>query len=655
MDRPGPRTWPGRLLSPEVIDWAAVVCCVLILALNVFRFPFLWDDFDFLGRVNTLRLRDLLPDPSVIFYRPLSREVYFWVVTHLLGMSPLAAHVLNTALVAGTIAILMAFMRRLAGRRTALISGLLFACSAALPLSISWASASQDLLCALLAMAALYAQLRGRAWQSLAFLAAALLSKETAVSVIPALVALAVWQSRGQKRHLAHILAAQVVLVLVWSAIHPWIRSTLLGGSELSSGTKHEYLLPGGTLVPALVQGLEITLNIPWLGHAPAWSPHLVVPAIIVGVIIVLLIYRRTHRPEEKPASESKALVVGTLILVSSILLTSFVLGGWSTHYVCMPALGLAMVGGIGLARTPTSVTAFALLAFLWLGIGLRGNPIDPILPTEANFRETAQAMVKVERGFKLLHPTLPPGSNVFVSVQARQSGGLYRFLYRLQPLRIWYRNPSIWVLDPNRRREKEPNEFLFWIDPNLSVYEIRLSDLRPHGPTQQISLPQYQKTIRGYAMGLAGAGEVDRAVFILANMPETSKEVAVFDRRTAVALLYAAHRDEDAKQTASGVPRFDTSQSFQAVIALLAEPVIGLNLDDAALKAFDLDPSHVPTLQAIMRLSEAAGYKAAAGRIADRIQVLVPGDAESAAVIRRAEVKAPQEITVPIPHDIPQ
>src|SRR5687767_2845736 len=647
--------WLRRLRSPVFLDWAAALCCVLILSLNVYRFPFLWDDFDFLGRVNAFRLQDLLPDNSIIFYRPLSREVYFWILTHLLDMSALAAHILNTAMVGGTLAILMSFVRRLAGESAALMSGLIFGCSVALPVMIGWASASQDLLCALFAMAALHAQLHGRTLRSLAFLAGALLSKETAVSIVPALMVLAAVRARGERRRQILASVAPLGVVFAWAAFHPWIRSTPVEDAVLREGPTREYLLLGGNFLPALVQGVGLTLNVPWVAGTPKWSLGLVVSAFIVSAVIVVVVQRRTRLLEGGGVNGRKAFLLGSLILVCSILMTSFALGGWSTHYVFIPALGLAMMGGVSLVRLPTSVRALPVLAFLWLGIGLRGNPLSPILPTEANFTETARAMTKVERGFKRLHPTLPPGATVYVSVQARQSGGLYRHLFRLQPLRVWYRDQSIWVLDPNRRRGKGPNEFLFWIDPNLEVYEIRLSDLFPHGPTPQISLPQYQKALRGYALGLAGAGDVDRAVFILANMPESSMEVAAFDRRTAVALFYASHRENEAMQLASRVPVFDRSRALQAVVALLAEPVTGLDLDDAAMTAFGLDPADVPSLRVVMRLLEAGGYKVAAGRFAARILTQVPADAECTAVIRRTTMHTPRDIGVPIPHDVPQ
>lgn len=649
-----------RLDRDHVLAWAGAVFVALVLAFNVFRLPFIWDDFDFLGRVLSLHPKDLLPDPAVIFWRPLSREVYFWVLTHVLGGSPLAAHVMNLAIAAGIIAFLMAFVRTLAGGTAALLAGLVFACGAFLPLEISWASAAQDLLCALFAVAALYLLLRRKPLASALAMAAALLSKETAIAVYPAALALAVIRPERSRSEMMRAIGGYALVAIVWVAVHPWTRP-LLTGSAPGAGTTQEYLsFHLRSLLPAMVHGAGIVLNIPWVEGSPKWPGHLIAPAAIVTALLVLWLRKGTAGPDADRSIQHPgarlAMLVGAFVLVGSVALTSLVLGNWPPHYACVPALGLGMIVGPALVQAPVPMRIAALVAFLWLGIGLRGNPFKPIFPSEPNFKVTAAALDKVEHGFKTLHPKLP-ASNVYVSVQARgpRSGGIYRHLFRFQPLRVWYRQPGIWVLDPNRRRPGASNEYLFWIAPDLSVYEVGLRDLGPRGPTRQIDLGQYQKTLRGYALGLAGAGDVDRAVYILANLPENSPEVRTFDRRTAVALLYAANRDGDAERLSQVLPQFDINRSLEAVVALTVEPVAGLNLDRAAMRAFGFNPDDPSSLRAVMRQHYGRGYNLAAGRFASRLQALDPGDVESAEVLQRVKVQPSQEITVPIPYDIPQ
>src|SRR5437899_11011163 len=72
---PSPRRPEGtrgralRILLPAVL--------AVVLAFPTFSFTYLYDDYDFLGRSQSFRLSQLLPDPHTLFYRPLSREAYF--------------------------------------------------------------------------------------------------------------------------------------------------------------------------------------------------------------------------------------------------------------------------------------------------------------------------------------------------------------------------------------------------------------------------------------------------------------------------------------------------------------------------------------------------------------------------------------------------
>ena len=69
---PGPPAPPWALIAPAVL--------ALILVLPTFSFTYLFDDYDFLGRAQSFQLSQLTPDPGTLFYRPLSREIYFRVL-----------------------------------------------------------------------------------------------------------------------------------------------------------------------------------------------------------------------------------------------------------------------------------------------------------------------------------------------------------------------------------------------------------------------------------------------------------------------------------------------------------------------------------------------------------------------------------------------
>jgi hypothetical protein len=652
--------------SPAAALPLAPILLALVLAGSTLAWPFLWDDFDFLGRAATFSPRDLLPSSDIIFYRPVSREIYFWLLYHVGGASPIVAHVMSAAIIAGILLLVMSIARKLAGCRAAVISALVLAASAAAPLALGWISAVQDLLCCLFALAAIRLQLSRRTITAALMMLAALLSKETALAFAPIPVAIAYLSGRDRSSILRAGIA-QGAVVALWAVIHPSIRGMLLGSSP--SGTAGgEYVAFQGTgAAQSIAEGLTLSLNLPWLAsmsipsHIVLWA--IAGTALLLGAIILL--YRvcpqgtEAHDPPNSTARVSDSTLLATIGLMAwlgAIMVTSLVVHRWFTYYALVPATGLSLMAGLFLRRSKPIALLAALSLFLWVGIGSRGAPLDPEVPSELNFREAGIALTQVEHGFKKLRPMLPPDANVFVSVQTRGHGGLYRHLFRAQPLRVWYHEPRLWVLDPNRRRGVVGEDFLFWIAPELDVWEINPVTLQPRGPKQVISLAQYQKALRGYAFGLAGMGAVDRAVQILTTMPEPSAQVAAFDRRSAAALYFAAGREPEAGEILAKTAKFDRAQSIGAAAALLNEPITGLDLDVPAMRAFGLDPNDLDALRTLMRYLLALHAPDAASRIALRVLAQAPGDAEASSVVRGAShLPRPKEIVRPVPYDIPQ
>ncbi len=648
-----------KLLRSALAKWAFVAIPLLVAVLLAVRnlgWPFLWDDFDFLGRAQNLRPRDLFPPEGVIFYRPISREIYFWILSRLLGGTPLVAHVVNAAIAGTIVVLLVALVRRLAGARAGLISGLFFASSAGLPLAMGWISASQDLICSLFALVAFHLQLSRRALGAALAMAAAILSKETALALVPIPIVIAVLQ-RWTRGEVIRTVLAQAFVVVLWAGIHPWTRSILTGDVSASQGSGEYISFRGASVLPSSLQGLALTLNLRWVGATMRWTGQNLLPAVAATALIArcLLRAREGVLRESKDARSLTLGAIGVLTMLGAVGLTSLAVEDWSPLYACIPGLGLSMLAGLLLSSRGAPIVVGVLVTFLWLGVAQRDTTAEPTIPSELNFMESASALEKVERGFKSLRPVMPPKANVYVSVQARGHGGIYRQLFRFQPLRVWYGQPGIWVLDPNRYRSGADAEFLFWITPGLEVCEIDTRTLQPRGPGETINIAQYQKTLRGYAFGLTAAGKVDRAVEVLTTMPQASERIRIFDHRSAAMLLFSVGRDDDAATLLSAVPSFDRGSSVDAVSAVLVEPVAGLDLDAAAMRAFGLDPSDPRALHDLMLRLEASGSRAAAVRFAERLQALNPRDPESAAVLRRTRTHRAREMTAPIPYDVPQ
>jgi hypothetical protein len=194
---------------------------------------------------------------------------------------------------------------------------------------------------------------------------------------------------------------------------------------------------------------------------------------------------------------------------------------------------------------------------------------------------------------------------------------------------------PFLWD-DFDFLTQAKNKRFLFWISPALDVFEIDLGTLRARSSGPKASFPEYQKTLRAVALGLAGSGEIDRAVTVLTGMPQDSEYLKAYDRRSAAALLHSAGRDREAEAILETTPRFHRSEALEEIRGLVAKPIPGIDIDQGAMRAFDIAPADTSAVREIMRRLEAGGFRESAGRFAQRLLTLIPGDPEATRVKSR-------------------
>jgi hypothetical protein len=619
----------------------------VLLSVPCFSWPFLWDDFDFLARAMKFQFRNLLPDSAVALYRPLSREVYFGILQHAAGGWILTAHVLNAAVAAGSVYLLMALLRKWNGARAGVIGSLMLASAAAIPFLVGWISGIQDLLCILLILAAYHSFSSGHLLRGTAAFAGAILSKEIAVAIAPATVVLAsIPEPRSRGRILRAALCVAIV-VLAWALLHPWTHRLLTGHA---AGSLNEYVaFRGKDTLRGAVRGFPSLLNVSW-SPFHAWSASMLLTGAAASVLAVLgvrSVSSRSFDPASAPGARDRLIAyAGILTLLGPFLLTSAFLAHWSPYYAGASTIGLAMLIAPPLSRARWPLAAAVVVAFLWIGISSRAAILQPEIPAETNLRVTADAMRRIETGFKSLRATLPRHSAVYAYVQAQGRSGAYLSLYRNQPLKIWYGDPSLEVRDPLNLSRTAAEEFLFWVSPELEVFEVNPSTLSPRSSGAPIPLRAYQKTLRAFALGLSGRGEVARAVSILTTMPQDSGADLAYDRRSAAAILFASGRDREAQALVSTTAHFHRGQAIVEVGGLIAKPIPGIDLDEGALRAFDFAPNDSAAVRAIMRWLAERNYWSSADRFAWRLLSLVPGEPEASGILRRGRQPASLPIT---------
>ena len=625
---------------------------VAILAIPALGFTYIWDDYYFLTNAVFYQLHDWAPNPVDPFYRPISRGVYFTVLDLAGRGGPALGHALNLGFLLAIVVLLGSFVSRLAGKRAGVMAGLWFAALGAIPSLAGWISCDQDLLAILFTLIALHLRLSGRNGAALAAVAAGLLSKETILAVIPAII-LFDWILERKPYRIGRHLTAYAALVAIWGAIHPAVRVLLSRG--LRSGATGYVGLEHPERWPVhLGRYIATLLNLPAFSPLPTWPAFgvlLLLAAGAMAVVAIRLTDARPGGPEESIAiPRRRVYVLGALVCLGPLFLTSVMIRGWAPYYAAFPALGSSIVAGASLAGLPLRGRLLAAGMYLALGIWCRGDIRNPQDFTESNFRVVSTALEKVEGGFRRLYPSFGPNTRVLLSVQARGTGGIYLHMYDLQVLRLWYRDRTLRAVRPEARdRGPAGPEVLTVITRDRDVIDINPVTLVAR--TASGKRPDYRScetAMRAYAMGLAGSGEARRAAAIMLHLPEINAGLQSAHRRVAAMFLYSEGRDAEAKTILDSTMVLPREVTLDNLHALLAEQPSGRNYDAEALRAFGVSPTDSTAMRALMRWFAEKKYAEVAIRFADRLERLQPGDGEAARIRREMNARLEEQRAIP-------
>jgi len=184
---------------PSLLPLALALAAAVALYLPALHTSFFADDYLFLDQVREKSLAAALrtPDPLSNFYRPISRQLYFWTVAGASNESAHAFHVAGLAAFLVLLLLLFGLARRLAGAYAATFATALLAVHYTADVPIRWACGSQELLSVIGALATVWLHLRGRTWLGAITMAFAALSKE--VVLLTPLIALIADRRPGER------------------------------------------------------------------------------------------------------------------------------------------------------------------------------------------------------------------------------------------------------------------------------------------------------------------------------------------------------------------------------------------------------------------------------------------------------------------------
>jgi hypothetical protein len=427
--------------------------------------PFFADDFLFLDQARGRSLLATLarPDPIGNYFRPVSRQIWFWCVAAASGESARVFHVLDLLVFLSIVALVARIAQRLLPAPAALGAAALVAVHHAADVPVLWASGSQDLLAILGALLAidLYAAGR-RGWAALP-MALALLSKETVVFAPLVVVVVA----RPPRERWGSALARAWPL---FATLGAWAL-LWLGTSSRRPAIGLEARPEPAAIPAALAHLLQTAVGLEWPLGEPARSVAALPPAALLlalaGIALVTFAPRESAPPAtrrggaaaERPsrvqsAPRSHVLVAGAVWALLGSIPVVAVAGIWSAYYYLFALCGVALVAGALVARGPAWL---ALVPALVAGTTSESARRLPEFATQRGVWTTQSHLNRhyLERGMvlwqrcladlELARPTLPRASTLYFAAlpaaMAFQSadGPLIRWAYRDSSLRSYY------------------------------------------------------------------------------------------------------------------------------------------------------------------------------------------------------------------------
>ena len=549
-------------------------------------------------------------------------------------------HWINLALFALAVVLLVQFTARLAGRRAGIIAGFAFAATGAIPSLVAWVSGSHDLFAIVFLLAAMLLRDSGRNVLAVVAAGCALLSKESAVALIPVLAFWGPLTGKGTGRPLRDFIP-YALLTLAWVAVHPGIRALVAHGLQ-SGATGYVGIEHSERWARYFARYVETLWNIPVTGVSTPWPAELTpwgaaaLAVLVAGVALGGAWRIGSREPDPNHPRGNLILLAGSLV-IPTLLLPTFLVRPWVPYLVAPPAIGAALLLALGLREASRPVVLAVLASFLCLGIWSRGVSIPRELAwTESVLVDASAAIHRVERNFLAVRPSIPKGAQALVSVAATGTRGINSTLLGGQALSIWYDDPSLKAARPELRAAGFHTDLLFRVTEGLDVVEIEPDQCLYRSSAPTVSPYDIGRPISTYARGVAASGDAVRSVRILERLARLDEGYQrSYDLRlAAMAAIWNGNRTE-AERLLAAADSLPREPALDLMAKVFGEPTAQPGLDSCAFQAFEISPDDPDALRHLMRLFRAEGFTAQAEHFAGRLKAIIPGDPEAAETLR--------------------
>jgi hypothetical protein len=351
----------------EHLPTIALVLLGLALYARGLVLGFVGDDFTLLDAALRYPLGELLSGRHGIvgFYRPVSRELYFWWWGRVLGLGPRGFHLVNAFTFAAVVVMIERLGRAWSVPRAGRLAAALFVLFPPGSALLAWVSCAQDLIALFWVLLALLLYQRGRHGPAALAVALAALSKETAAVLPLVLVALDVQlHPRAPARARLARLAPSLLAIAAALALAVAARSTWPAGTAVAVWSPRQIV--GAWRLP-----LDFALAVvppdagEGIGEALGTQPWAILLAAALAALAVPGMPRPVGPRAAAPAgaaADRPMLWFGLSLALLALLPVGFVIERWRAYYFSLAGVGASLAAGVMIARLPAGV-ARALLA----------------------------------------------------------------------------------------------------------------------------------------------------------------------------------------------------------------------------------------------------------------------------------------------------
>ena len=385
---------------------------------------------------------------SQLYWRPLSRQLYYWVIAPFAVPHPGLVAALQACLlaIAG-----LALYRALRPAWSAPVA----AAAAAFPLAleasfevVSWSSGAQDLFALLFGMLSLHALSRARTLQAMVWLACALLSKETAIAFAAAMPIWPALAAKGDRAALGRdrlrVAGTTAALVALWWLVRAWV---MRRAGQLPPPGGHDGLRPEAILWAARHVWLE-ALNAATGAPLGAWMPA----GVALVVVTALAVAARSPAGRARLRASLPWLAWAAVWSLLALMPIAWYWPSWGSFRAILPVVGV----GVALVALLASAGAWAvgLVSAMRLSALLLASPVPERMPS--TFEDWNTHFDRASLGFlqELTHevrvrstsarPTLPRGARIVRYQWPRTASAVFA---EDRAFRVWYRDSTVRVI----------------------------------------------------------------------------------------------------------------------------------------------------------------------------------------------------------------